>query len=59
MENTNALTFDLKNRLPVELGDYTLAMLSLAKEFTRFVEAKGQHEAEVKLYIIRFGMGAS
>jgi hypothetical protein len=26
-------------------------MLSLAKEFNRFVEAKGDHEAQVKLYI--------
>ena len=51
MESTDVLTFDLKNRLPVELGDYTLAMLSLAKEFTCFFEAKGQHEAGVKLYI--------
>lgn len=49
----DTLTFELNNKRPVELADYTLSMLCVAKEFSRFVsESDGEADgSDIKLYI--------
>jgi hypothetical protein len=53
LRTRDGLTFDFKNTRPVELTDYTLSMLGLAKEFKCFVAEDSPEggEPDIKLYV--------